>query len=129
MTPQERQQKGLEIRNAFESVIFKFKGKPGDEIPFEFTYNGELDIQSIQPGCGCTEARVENNKIVGHLKLDPLETYNPNENETSRSVQKSITVYFHDGQEWYTADQNKVRKANSNKLSAVVTIAGVVDFT
>lgn len=126
-----KQEKVKQLMESFDTAVFVFHGKPEQEIPYEFTYNGDMPIQCIQLGCGCTSGKVEGNKIKGVLKLDPKSAYLKSVVGTSNQVMtsKSVTVYFNDGQDFFSIDDDMVRRPNTDKISVGLTIQGVIDVS
>lgn len=126
----ERQTKIVELLEQFNPARYNFIGKPGDEVHFTFTYNGDLPIQAVEPGCsGCTTLKCVDNKIEGVLTLDPKEAYvNLPDDVTSTPVNKSIRVWFEDGEDWYVISSEKQRSQNPRKITIPLYLSGQVDL-
>lgn len=124
MTPQERQQKSLALREGFSSTVFQFEGEPGGKIPFSFEYTGDSKIHCVVPGCGCTKVSVKDNIVSGHLDLDPIEKLRFGANQKSIFTSKNISVYFEDGQDFFDVTAEKIRVNNPNKIHVNLSIQG-----
>lgn len=108
-----------EIRNGFEDLVVNIGTvAPNSSTPFKFNYTGSIPIWGVQAACGCTSTKVdeEGRSITGF--------YNAASNATS--VNKSITVFFDDGQEMYIRDAHKNASVNPNKLKILLSIVGEV---
>lgn len=77
----------LKGANEFEKDTYDFGSvEEGDPIVFEFTYIGNRQISGVKGNCGCTNVKIDGNKISGILDTDKMRG----------SVGKSINVYFGD---------------------------------
>lgn len=121
-----KQERLTELMGQFSPKSYNFVGKPEEEVDFEFTYDGDLPIKAVSPGCvTCTTLKVEDNKIIGTIKLD-AEYKGASGN--SVPVSKVINVWFEDDEDWFVVDENKVRKTNTDKISVPLYIRGQVDI-
>ncbi len=124
MTPVERQEYLQKLMNSFNKTVFKATAVPGEVVPFEFIYKGDVDMSYYTLGCGCTSAevvQVGNGMKEFHLKgvvnVDDLATIRrifPKGETWTKTA--SITVYFDDGIEPFLYDDFE-RKFNRDKVS------------
>lgn len=157
-----KQEQRLAVSNAMDTLIFNFgTAKPEDKIPFEFNYSGDIPIAGVKPQCGCTDLKVDGNKITGILSLSNAVHYNTQPAQYIEDAQgvfwtiagkwatpsdprlqkvpateiqgkkvpqerKSFTVVFDDGEDSETVDENKVIRANQNKLTLSLSIIGYI---
>lgn len=129
MTPVERQEYLQKLMNSFNKTVFKATAVPGAAVPFEFTYEGDLDMEYFTLGCGCTSAEViqtgnglKEFVIKGVVNVDDLATIrrvSPKGDVWTKHA--SISVYFDDGIEPFLY-HNFERKFNSNKVAVNLDI-------
>ena len=125
----QRQEKIAELSKQFSPARFNFIGKPEEEINFEFTYNGETPIQAVEPGCTpCTTLTCDGTKITGVLKLDPKEKFTAANGIPAAPVNKSISVWFEDGEDWFVIGDNMQKFPNPKKISVPLFLSGQVDL-
>lgn len=69
--------KQQEVLSKFkDGPVFNFGiSKPSKVIPFSFEYEGEEKIQCLKASCGCTDLKLDGNKITGKLSLSSAEQY------------------------------------------------------
>jgi hypothetical protein len=127
MTPQERQEKLLKLQSSFDKLKFITTGKPGEKVPFEFNYKGDVPIDYYVRGCSCTNAKAEFDdprevKISGVVEVDALgsgayERYladtNPNKKKFVKYV--NLSIYFDPSEDMFMV-VNLERVNNPNKI-------------
>ena len=130
MTPKERQDRVIELRNKFTPITFNFVGKPDEKVQFGFSYLRRPDdpeILCIEPGCtGCTSLKLEGDDITGHLHLN--EEYNATNGQKSLQITKNLKVWFKDDINWFDIDPDGVRMPNLDKIQVPLYIQGQVDL-
>ncbi len=106
-----------EIRKGFDKLVANVgEVAPSSSTPFSFDYSGTVPIWGVTAACGCTNVRVEDGSIIG--------TYNAG--TSPGTINKSITVFFDDGQDMYTRDERKNATMNPNKLKILLTVIGEI---
>ncbi len=105
-----------EMKN-FDSPVYAFDAKPEEEVAFEFIYEGEEVLQSIKPGCGCTDVSLAGNIIAGKITVGKAEP---------DTFSKYITVYFDDGEPYCTENDKKNMVPNPLKLTVSLTLTGTL---
>lgn len=131
--------KSTQLRKSFDKLKVEFNTGLKTRIPFEFNYSGDLPIHSIELGCGCTHGElIDGAKIKGYLQIYDKDYYKPSPVDPTNpdsplnpivKVEKTITVFFDDGQPWFVINDKKHRNANPEKLKIVLRISGYVDTT
>lgn len=112
-----------ELSKYVENPVFKFENAGKDDIvvfEFDFLQNEDV-IDYVEPGCGCTKAWVENNKIVGNLTISKVGGLNP---KGTTSINKVVTVMLDPGQRYLIPGPKKEKMVNDKKRFLRLTLAG-----
>ncbi len=105
-----------EMKN-FDQRVFQFKAKHDEVVEFEFNYDGNEILQSVKPGCGCTNVTLAENKIWGEIHVGVNEP---------QQFSKYLTVYFKDGYGYYTENEKGNMVPEPRKLSVSLTLKGTI---
>lgn len=98
----------------FDTYEYDFgKVDEGKEVSFQFNYLGNYQITGVKGSCGCTNVKVEGNKIVGTL----------NTTNIKGSVSKTVYVYFGDHERQYES-LNGILVPNKDSVTKILTIKG-----
>ena len=124
-----RQEKITNLIKEFNPPRFNFIGKPEEGVSFEFKYSGDTPILALEPGCtACTSLECDGETIKGILTLDSKEKYTAALGVQAAPINKSIQVWFDDGEDWYTIGDNFQRHPNPKKISIPLFLSGQVDL-
>ena len=110
------------IREGFDQLVNNLgKVKNDSTTKFSFTYTGPVPIFGIEPGCGCTNVKQHQGVIEGEYSSGKW-----NEESLPQQFNKTITVYFNDGNDLYKVSSDGVVSKNSDKLKVVLSITGEI---